>query len=129
MDLIKNVDGPKGVFDKMIRRKPNDPAWYEGGLYHDDMPFGAPSMWFVSWYDVSTGPNIALFNHVRANATDTEVANNQYLVIAPTLHCGYRRATEETIDRHSEMIAGDLIRFLDGGVPINAVNPEVLSRG
>jgi len=97
MDLMKNVDGPKGVFDKMIRRKPNDPAWYEGGLYHDDMPFGAPSMWFVSWYDVSTGPNIALFNHVRKNATDPEVANNQYLVIAPTLHCGYRRATEETI--------------------------------
>jgi hypothetical protein len=97
MDLINNVDGPKGVFDKMIRRKPNDPAWYEGGLYHDGMPFEAPSMWFVSWYDVSTGPNIALFNHVRENATDPEVANNQYLVIAPTLHCGYRRATEETI--------------------------------
>jgi hypothetical protein len=32
-DLIKNVDGPKGVFEKMIRRKPNDPAWYQGGLY------------------------------------------------------------------------------------------------
>jgi putative CocE/NonD family hydrolase len=96
-DLIKNVDGPKGVFEKMIRRKPNDPAWYQGGLYHDNMPFGAPSMWFVSWYDVSTGPNIALFNHVRANAADPEVADNQYLVIAPTLHCGYKRATEETI--------------------------------
>jgi hypothetical protein len=54
-------------------------------------------MWFVSWYDVSTGPNIALFNHVRANAADPEVADNQYLVIAPTLHCGYKRATEETI--------------------------------
>ncbi|SVB62335.1 uncharacterized protein METZ01_LOCUS215189, partial [marine metagenome] len=96
-DLIKNVDGPKGIFEKMIRRKPNDPAWYQGGLYHDNMPFGAPSMWFVSWYDVSTGPNIALFNHVRANAADPEVADNQYLVIAPTLHCGYKRATEETI--------------------------------
>ena len=96
-DLIKNVDGPKGVFEKLIRRKPNDSAWYEGGLYHDDMPFGAPSIWFVSWYDISTGPNIALFNHVRENATDPEVADNQYLVIAPTLHCGFRRATEETI--------------------------------
>ena len=97
MDLIKNVDGPKGVFEKLIRRKPNDSAWYEGGLYHDDMPFGAPSIWFVSWYDISTGPNIALFNHVRENAADPEVADNQYLVIAPTLHCGFRRATEETI--------------------------------
>lgn len=96
-DIMKNVDGPIGTYENMIRRKPNDPAWYEGGLYHDDMAFGAPSMWFMSWYDVSTGPNLALFNHVRANATDPEVRENQYAVIAPTLHCGYRRATEETI--------------------------------
>ncbi|MCA6073517.1 CocE/NonD family hydrolase [Fulvivirga sedimenti] len=96
-DMIKNVDGPKGVFEKMVRRKPNDPAWYEGGLYHDDMGFGVPSFWFVSWYDVSTSPNLALFNHIRNNIDDPEVADNQYLVIAPTLHCGYTRATENTI--------------------------------
>ncbi|MDX1740012.1 MAG: CocE/NonD family hydrolase, partial [Rhodothermales bacterium] len=96
-DIMKNVDGPVGTYEDMIRRKPNDPAWYQGGLYHDDMPFGAPSFWFMSWYDVSTGPNLALFNHVRDNAADPEVRDNQYAVIAPTLHCGYRRATEETI--------------------------------
>lgn len=61
------------------------------------MPFGAPSLWFVSWYDVSTGPNLALFNHVRRNAKDPEVAENQFVVIAPTLHCAYKRAQEETI--------------------------------
>ncbi|MFC2132936.1 CocE/NonD family hydrolase, partial [Bacteroidota bacterium] len=96
-DIIKNVNGTKGVYEKMIRRKPNDPEWYKGGLYHDDMPFGVPSFWFVSWYDVSAGPNIALFNHVRNNAKDPEVAKNQYLVIAPVLHCSYTRATENTI--------------------------------
>ena len=96
-DIIKNVNGTIGVYEKMIRRKPNDPAWYDGGLYHEDMPFGVPSYWFVSWYDVSTSPNLALFNHVRKNTEDKEVANNQYLVIAPTLHCGYTRATEKTI--------------------------------
>ncbi len=96
-DIIKNVNGTIGVYEKMIRRKPNDPAWYDGGLYHEDMPFGVPSYWFVSWYDVSTSPNLALFNHVRKNTEDKEVANNQYLVIAPTLHCGYTRATEQTI--------------------------------
>lgn len=96
-DIIKNVSGTKGIYDKMIRRKPNDPAWYEGGLYHDDMPFGVPSYWFVSWYDVAAAPNIALFNHVTENAKDPEVKDNQYLVIAPTLHCRFTRATENTI--------------------------------
>ncbi len=95
--IIKNVNGTKGIYDKMIRRKPNDPAWYEGGLYHDDMPFGVPSYWFVSWYDVAAAPNIALFQHVTENAEDPEVANNQYLIIAPTLHCRFTRARAETI--------------------------------
>lgn len=96
-DMLSSVNGSKSIFDKMITRKPNDPAWYEGGLYHDDMSFGVPSYWFVSWYDVSVSPNIALFNHVRNNIEDKEIADNQYLVIAPTLHCGYWRATENTI--------------------------------
>ena len=96
-DIIKNVNGAKSIYEKMIVRKPNDPDWYTGGLYHDDMPFGVPSFWFCSWYDVSISPNLALFNHIRENIPDPEVADNQYLVIAPTLHCRYTRATENTI--------------------------------
>ena len=95
-DIIKAQNGPVGIYEKMVRRKPNDPAWYQGGLYHDDMGFGVPSFWFVSWYDVSTSPNLALFNHVRKHE-DPEIADNQYLVIAPTLHCRFTRATENTI--------------------------------
>lgn len=96
-DIIKNANGPVGVYEKMIRRKPNDPDWYKGGLYHDNMPIERPGFWFVSWYDVSSSPNIALYNHVRATAKDPKVRNNQYLVIAPVLHCSYKRATENTI--------------------------------
>lgn len=93
-DIIENVDGPRGVYSDMIQRKPNDPAWFEGGLYHDTMDFGVPSFWFTSWYDVSISPNLALFNHVRENP---EVGDDQYLVIAPVLHCSYTRAKENTI--------------------------------
>ncbi len=96
-DILKNINGKSEIYDKMILRKPNDPDWYNGGLYHDDMGFGVPSFWFCSWYDVSISPNLALFNHVRNNIEDPEVADNQYLVIAPTLHCRYTRATENTI--------------------------------
>ncbi len=105
-DIMRNVDGPKGIFadsapvatgGRMIQRTPDDPAWYKGGLYHDDEPFGVPSLWFMSWYDVSVGPNLALFNHVRQVAEDPEVAENQYAVVAPVTHCAYTRASEETI--------------------------------
>ncbi len=96
-DILKNVNGKKEVFDKMVRRKPNDQQWFEGGLYHDTMEINIPSFWFASWYDVSITPNLTLFNHVRMNSKDAEVRDNQYLVIAPTLHCAYTRATENTI--------------------------------
>lgn len=96
-DILQNVHGKREVFDKMVRRKPNSADWYKGGLYHDNMDISIPSFWFTSWYDVSISPNLALFNHVRNNAKDVEARDNQYLVIAPVLHCSYTRAKENTI--------------------------------
>ncbi len=96
-EIISNIDGKSEIFDQMIKRKPNDPDWFKGGIYHDDMGFAVPSFWFTSWYDVSITPNLKLFNHVRNNIDDNEISDNQYLVIAPVLHCRYTRATENTI--------------------------------
>ena len=104
-DMLKNMNGKKEIFDKMVRRKPNHPDWFKGGIYHDNMEIGVPSFWFASWYDVSVTPNLALFNHVRNNAKDPEIRDNQYMVIAPTLHCRYTRATENTIV--GELSVGD----------------------
>jgi putative CocE/NonD family hydrolase len=60
------------------------------------MKLNVPGLWFMSWYDVSVGPNLATFNQVRKTASPA-VANQQYAVIAPTLHCSYKRATENTV--------------------------------
>jgi uncharacterized protein len=105
MDILKAVDGPRGIFadempvatgGAMIKRTPNDPAWYKGGLWNDSMNINVPGFWFMSWYDVSIGPNLAAYNFVRKSAKG-DIANQQYAVIAPTLHCGYKRATENTV--------------------------------
>ncbi len=102
-DIIKAVDGPMGIFadalpvppgGRMSPRTPHDPAWYKGGLYHDDMPLNVPGLYFMSWYDVSIGPNLALYNHVRQTAKG-EVADEQWAVIAPVTHCGYTRTPED----------------------------------
>ena len=98
-DLLKALDGPRGIFadsmpvatgGAMVKRAPNDPAWYRGGLWHDNMPLNVPGLWYMSWYDVSVGPNITMYNHVRATA-EGDVADQQWVVIAPTTHCGMRR--------------------------------------
>ena len=103
-DILKAVDS-HGIFadampvptgGRMIQRAPNDPAWYKGGLWHDNMKLEVPGLWFMSWYDVSVGPNLAMYNHVRKNAPG-ELANQQWAVIAPVAHCSYTRATEDTV--------------------------------
>jgi putative CocE/NonD family hydrolase len=104
-DIMNSVRGPHGIFadreevstgGAMIKRAPNDPAWYRGGLWHDDMKINVPGFWFMSWYDVSIGPNLAAYNYVRRTARP-DIAREQYAVIAPTLHCSYKRATEDTV--------------------------------
>lgn len=131
-DILKEVDGPKGVFadampvatgGRMIQRAPNDPAWYKGGLWNDSQKIDLPGLWFMSWYDVSVGPNLAAYNHVRKNATG-ENANQQWAVIAPVAHCSYTRATADTVvgERnmgdarldYSEIVYGFFDKFLKG---------------
>ena len=131
-DIIKDVDGPRGIFEtgmpvetggNMIARTPNDSAWYAGGLYHDDMKLNLPGLWFMSWYDVSVGPNLAVYNHVRKTASP-DIANQQWAIIAPVLHCSYTRATVDTVvgERsmgdarldYDEVVYGFFDRFLKG---------------
>jgi len=131
-DILKAAEGPKGIFaDKMavptggamVRRTPNDPAWSKGGLWHDTMPLNVPGLWFMSWYDVSVGPNLEMFNHVRRTAS-REVAEQQWAIIAPVAHCSFTRATADTVvgDRsmgdarldYEDIVYGFFDRFLKG---------------
>ena len=103
VDWLNTAGGNEGPGAEFMTRKPDDPGWYQGGLYHDDEDFGVPAFWFNSWFDVSQGPNLALYNHVRENASDPAVRDGQYMMIAPTLHCGFYRTPE-----FEDYIAGDL---------------------
>lgn len=102
-DILRNVGASKGIFadpmpvdtgGAMIQREPNDPAWYKGGLYHETMPLDVPGLHFMSWYDVSVGPNLALYNHARKTS---KVADQHWAIIAPVAHCAYTRASADTV--------------------------------
>ena len=104
-DIIKSVNGPRGIFadrmpvetgGMMQQREPASDAWRKGGLWHDDMALNVPGLWFMSWYDVSVGPNLEMFNHVRRTAK-APMKDQQWAVIAPVAHCAFTRASEHTI--------------------------------
>ncbi len=95
--MLSSLGEPPQTFDQFIKRTPADPAWNKGGLYHESMGWGVPALWFNSWYDVSIGPNMELFNHARAANTDREASANQYAVIAPVTHCQFERLGPDTV--------------------------------
>ncbi|VAV95446.1 acylase, putative [hydrothermal vent metagenome] len=94
--MLSSLGEPPATFEQFIARKPNDQGWFNGGIYHDNEPWGVPALWFNSWYDVSIGPNMALFNHARKNGVDKSVRENQYAVVAPVTHCGFLRLGPDT---------------------------------
>lgn len=88
-DMLDAVDSPNTTFDEFTAHEPGDAYWREGGLFHDGMQINAPTLWLFSWFDVSSAPNIALFNHARTNKEDPEAARNQFMAVGPNLHCQF----------------------------------------
>ncbi|NOX69090.1 MAG: CocE/NonD family hydrolase [Gammaproteobacteria bacterium] len=103
LSWLEDAGANAGPLKELMARTPDDPAWYESGLYNDSEEFAVPAFWFNSWFDVSQGPNLALFNHVRKNGKTRRVRDGQYVLIAPTLHCGFFRIPE-----HEDLIVGEL---------------------
>ena len=66
------------------------------------------------------GAGLDVFESHPVPPTDPFLALDNVIL---TPHLG--GATEETVERHSRMIADDTLRFLDGRQPKNLVNPEV----
>ena len=100
---LEDAGANYGPEKQLMARTPADPDWNKGGLYNDDEEFAVPAFWFNSWFDVSQGPNLAMFNHVRENGKDSDVRDGQYVLIAPTAHCGFYRIPE-----HEDLVVGDL---------------------
>jgi putative CocE/NonD family hydrolase len=100
---LEDAGANYGPMQELMRRSPADPAWFEGGLYHDSEKIGVPAFWFNSWFDVSQGPNIAAWQHARENGVSQRDREGQYLLIGPNLHCAFYR-----IPQYKDYIAGDL---------------------
>ena len=96
----------------------------------DDMVINVPGLYLMTWYDVSIGPNLALYNHVRETASP-EIGKQQYAMIAPTLHCGYKRATEHTVVGDTVNLASrieNLTRTLDIAMLVSEAVIEAVKR-
>lgn len=112
--MLTSMGEPAGTFEQFIGRTPADPAWNQGGLYQEGAGWGVPALWFNTWYDVSIGPNMELYNLASSANTDPQASANQYAVIAPVPHCQYARLGPDT--KVGERDLGDTSFDVDGAI-------------
>src|SRR6185437_14748087 len=88
---------PTSYFDNFVNRLPNDPRWKDTEFGSDEDHNSAPALYINSWYDISIGPNVAMFEHQVKDAATESARNDTRMIVAPTLHCSQLGATEHTV--------------------------------
>ena len=85
--IMERMGATPSDMDDFVNRLPNDPKWKNVDFGGEGDRFGAPMLMINSWYDVSIGPNVALYEYQAKNAANQNARDNMFMVIAPTTHC------------------------------------------
>ncbi len=93
--IMAHLGAAPSDMDDFVTWLPNDPRWKPIDFGGEGDRFGAPTLLVNSWYDVSIGPNTALNTYQTHNAANETARNNQFMLIAPTLHCQEGRMESE----------------------------------
>lgn len=93
--IMQNLGAQPSDLDDFVNRLPNDPRWKEIEFGGEGDRVGAPTLYINSWYDVSIGPNVAMFEYQTKNAANENARENIFMIIAPTLHCAQGRVESE----------------------------------
>ncbi len=105
--------------DDFLNRLPNDPRWQTREVGNEGDLNGAPALYINSWYDISVGPNVAMYEYQSKNAANETARNNTFMIVAPTLHCVQALATEHTVVGERDMgdarfdYTGFIVRWFD----------------
>ncbi len=102
--IMERMGAVPSDLDDFVTRQPNDPKWKQTDFGGEGDRNSAPSLYINSWYDVSIGPNLAMYDYQSKNAATEQAKNNTFTVIAPTTHCAEGRIeTEHTIVGQRDM--------------------------
>jgi hypothetical protein len=85
--VMERIGAAPSDMDDFVSRLPNDPKWKTVDFGGEGDRFGAPMLMINSWYDVSIGPNVSLYEYESRNAANQRARDNMFMVIAPTTHC------------------------------------------
>ncbi len=103
IDMLKKAGGPPTDFDDFVSHEPMDPWWDHVGYVNAKHHFNTPGLQVCSWYDSVVNETFELMNLMRRNGESESARENQFVVIAPSTHCGWESANEHTLVGKREM--------------------------
>ena len=94
-DIPKRIGSAPSDLDDFMTWPLSDPRWKAIEFGGEGDRNGAPALYVNSWYDVSTGPNLAMFDYQTKHAATPRARDNTFMIVAPTSHCQMGRVENE----------------------------------
>ncbi len=97
IDILKRAGLPPTDYEDFASNNPEAKYFQDLEWARASDRFDVPALFVDSWYDYGVAEALELFNLFQKNAVSEKSRNNQFIIIAPSTHCGYSDATEKTI--------------------------------
>jgi uncharacterized protein len=85
--IMTTMGAAPSELDEKVSRLPNDPRWQSLQIENEGDTDNAPTLAINSWYDISIGPNTAMYQYQAQHAANDVARKNMFMIIAPTTHC------------------------------------------
>lgn len=96
-EMNRRVPGPPNDWEAFVTHGPEDPWWKQFNLLEPTDTIATPGLHVGSWYDYGVAETLEYFTRFRRTGADQRTRDGQYVIIAPTSHCEFERATAHTI--------------------------------
>ena len=95
--MNRRVPGPPNDWEGFVTHGPEDRWWGQFNLLQPADTIATPGLHVGSWYDYGVTETLEYFKRFRTSGADQRTRDGQYVIIGPTAHCNFERATEHTI--------------------------------
>jgi putative CocE/NonD family hydrolase len=97
IDIVRNAGMQYTDYEDYVSNTPESEYFDEGDWVRAVDSFDTPALYIDSWYDFGVAETLKLFNQMRENGASQRARDNQFIILAPSTHCAWAGASENTI--------------------------------
>ena len=118
IDILKQNGSAPSDYEDFVSNHPEASFFKQLDWVRETDRFDVPAIFIDAWYDYGVAETLALFNLFRENSESDRSRDNQFVIIAPTTHCGW------TPTRGTTNSAGEWILVEESDAPEHTIAGE-----